>query len=508
VRAPRLLPGHELFPRHHLLALALALSIAVVLGPVAAEAAPCANSGVPGTPYQGFGAQTPGGAGKSIYHVTTLADSGPGSLRDAVSAGNRCIVFDVAGDIVLRKQIWVNGAFVTVDGFTARSPGITLRDYGIAIWGTHGAHDVILRGLRFRNAGQRSCGAGDCWDAIQIKNSAQRVVIDHVSADHASDGAIDISSQVGTLTKDITIQWSILSGTSNQALVWRAARVSMHHNLFINGHNRNPQAGWDANPPDTVLDFRNNVVWNFSAYGTLILQRATANVVGNYYYASPTASHALVVRDARAHSADNYSGNGIDVDESGTEKAPFSAPSVTTTDACRAAHEVQDEAGARGVSFGLDSVDRGHLARMPATQLPGCGAGSVPGPPPPTTAPNPGARPDLVVTSLSLPLTLQRGQDFSIRFGVMNRGTVATAGSRLRIYLSTDNRLSAGDVLLRDRYIPPIVPGAVHSTGIGENVPPQVKPGSYYLLLVSDAAGTVGESNEGNNVRVTAVTVR
>jgi len=291
--------------------------------------------------------------------------------------------------------------------------------------------------------------------------------------------------------------------------------VSMHHNLFIDGHNRNPHAMWDAalttGPPDTVLDFRNNVLWNFSAHGTLVTDKATANVVGNYYYASsvPTAARALVVnQQGRAHSADNYSGNGIDVDQSGTEKGPFSAPSVITTDACRAAYEVQDEAGARGVSFGLDSVDSGHLARMPATQLPGCGVGPAAGPRPPTTAPTPGARSDLVVTSLSLPLTLQRGQDFSIRFGVMNRGAVAATGSRLRIYLSTDNRLSTGDVLLRDRYIPPIVPGAVHSTGIAENVPLQVKPGSYYLLLVSDAAGTVGESNEGNNVRVTAVTVR
>ena len=165
MRVPRLSPGHGPLRRHRLLVWALALSIAAVLGPPAAEAA-CGASGVPGTPYEGFGAATTGGAGKPVYRVTTLADSGSGSLRDALSAGNRCIVFDVAGDISLRGQLYVDGAFVTVDGFSAPSPGITLRDYGIGMWGTGGVHDVILRGLRFRNAGQKTCAAGKCWDAI------------------------------------------------------------------------------------------------------------------------------------------------------------------------------------------------------------------------------------------------------------------------------------------------------------------------------------------------------
>ena len=45
--------------------------------------------------YEGFGGATPGGDGKPVYHVTTLSDAGPGSLRDGVSQGGRVIVFDV-----------------------------------------------------------------------------------------------------------------------------------------------------------------------------------------------------------------------------------------------------------------------------------------------------------------------------------------------------------------------------------------------------------------------------
>lgn len=373
--------------RRRCLLLAGALALLAVGWPATAETAPCANAGVPGTPYEGFGGETKGGAGKPVYRVTNLGDSGPGSLRAALSSGDRCIVFDVAGQIPLRRQIYVKGAFVTVDGFTAPSPGITLRDYGISIWGTHGAHEMILRALRFRDSGQMSCATGrSCYDGIQIKQGAYRVVVDHVSSDQAADGALDIGGgSPGNPTRDITIQWSILSGTRNQVLVQRATRVSMHHNLFINGQNRNPQADWDATltttPPDTVLDFRNNLVWNFSAYGTLVRRNATANVVNNYYYSSPRAAdRALKVdRQGRAHAAGNYSGNGANVNARGTEVAQFPAASITTTDPCTAAYEILNGAGARGPAFGLDAVDRAYMAQISSSQLPGCSLKSTSG---------------------------------------------------------------------------------------------------------------------------------
>ena len=82
-----------------------------------------------GSPFQGFGASTRGGAGGTVFRVTTLEDNGDddnpveGSLRDAVSERNRYIVFDVAGTIVLQTFLWVEVDHLTIDGFSAPSPG-------------------------------------------------------------------------------------------------------------------------------------------------------------------------------------------------------------------------------------------------------------------------------------------------------------------------------------------------------------------------------------------------
>ena len=74
----------------------------------------------------GFGATASGGRGHVVYHVTNLEDSGPGSFRDAVGAPGRIVVFDVAGTISVSSEIAVRGANITIDGFTAPAPGITL----------------------------------------------------------------------------------------------------------------------------------------------------------------------------------------------------------------------------------------------------------------------------------------------------------------------------------------------------------------------------------------------
>ena len=46
--------------------------------------------------------------------MTSLADSGPGTLREALSQSNRFVTFAVAGTIELLSSIRISGSYITV----------------------------------------------------------------------------------------------------------------------------------------------------------------------------------------------------------------------------------------------------------------------------------------------------------------------------------------------------------------------------------------------------------
>jgi pectate lyase len=342
-------------------------------------------------PYPGFGGSTRGGTGQPIYRVTNLSDAGPGSLRDAVSQGNRRVVFDVAGEIQLSRDLYVRGAFVTIDGSTAPPPRITLRNHGLLIHGKDGAHDVIVQGIRVRDSqGCDTCptsGAG-----LGISRNAYNVVLDHVSVQGAGDQAIGI----GKGAHDISVQWSIFAEGAQKNLPvligYRAQHISFHHNLIIKGTERMPQLMWSHDgdqAPDTQVDLRNNLLWDWKNMATHVWKGTRANIVGNYYY-SPNSSEVARRRAifmchqgsippqcdgtnprwfGRAYIADNVSGHGPQItaylNGLGTEASPFPAPPVETTEACTAAQQVLASAGVRP----LDAVDQRYIGEV---SLVGC----------------------------------------------------------------------------------------------------------------------------------------
>ena len=164
---------------------------------------------------------TDGGRGGEIVKVTTLANDGPGSLREAIGReGARIIVFEVGGVIDLQKQtISISHPDITIAGQTAPSPGITLIRGGIDVK----THDVIIQHLRVRpgdNGEPR--GSGFAEDSISTV-SAFNFILDHCSLTWAVDE--NMSASGPRFTGSTPEEWR--AGTSHNILY--------SHNLVAEG---------------------------------------------------------------------------------------------------------------------------------------------------------------------------------------------------------------------------------------------------------------------------------
>jgi pectate lyase len=310
-----------------------------------------------------------------VYTVTSLAASGPGTLADAVSRSNRYIRFAVAGTIKLSSPIRVKGSYITIDGSSAPAPGITLKGAGLYIYGNAGAHDVIVRNIRVRDA---------LDDGFGVAYGGYNVVFDHVSAQGSVDGNIDITAD----SHDVTVAWSIFADPmtqKNSLMAYHAQRITMHHNLFMESIDRNPNISYDyasATSSNVTMDFCNNLVWDWGGgVGIRVHYGAKANVVNNYMYApggdnedglvvcrstgvpatnSSDCNHGDRTRFARAYVAGNVNPGltSRNINAVGTESRPFGSAPVTLENACTAAARVRNEAGA----WPRDAIDNSYLS--------------------------------------------------------------------------------------------------------------------------------------------------
>lgn len=371
--------------------------IQAYIKPPPQQPAACAN---PAGGYEGFGHDTTGGAGQPVYHVTSLDDTGNsvtpavGTLRHALEQndGNLCIVFDVGGTILLKERLYVHGANVTIDGFTAPSPGITLRGEvvdgdpnlrtpaNLIVEGDFTPGNVVIRGIRHR--GSSDDGISILGRELRADTShplVSNVVIDHVSVTGQGDGAIDVTEGAS----NVTIQWSILGtgSTDNELnlIQFGAHAVSLHHDLYVAAKARMPGC-YDSEVPASglVCDVRNNLIWNTSQAGTEVRFNATANVINNYYRPGSTAIYGQTIwltdDDTGTRTSSAYtSGNFLDSADpnftvtNGDRTTPFAVDPAfvpNTTDATTAARAVRDQAGARCSGFGLDATDQGFIGSV------------------------------------------------------------------------------------------------------------------------------------------------
>jgi hypothetical protein len=214
----------------------------------------------------GGGMYSFGGRGGKVMVVSSLADSGPGTFREACeAAGPRIVVFNVAGIIKLDDRIRIRAPYITIAGNTAPGDGICIAGNTVELE----SHDMVIRHMRFRRG---ATDVGDRNDAIG-GNPVGNVMIDHVSASWGLDENMSMyrhmysppggGKDLKLPTVNITIQNSIFSeGLNTYAHAFGSTigglNSTFHHNLWACNTGRNPSVGMGGD-----FTFVNNVLFNW-----------------------------------------------------------------------------------------------------------------------------------------------------------------------------------------------------------------------------------------------------
>ena len=115
-------------------------------------------------------------------------------------------------------------------------------------------------------------------------------------------------------------------------------------------------------------------------------------------------------------------------------------------------------------------------------------------------------RPDLVVVSLTSPLTAVRGTPFTVGDTTRTDGGAAV-DTTTAYYLSTDKNWDAGDLLLGSRSVGALLAGGSDTGQATLVIPTGQAIGNYYLLAKADSANVAIELTETNNLKANAIRV-
>jgi hypothetical protein len=245
---------------------------------------------------EGGGMYSFGGRGGRVFEVTSLEDSGPGTLREACdAAGPRIVVFNVAGIIHLKRPLDIRAPYITIDGHTAPGDGVCIAGQTTEV----NTHDAVIRYMRFRRGITDIFNRDDALGGDPIGN----VIVDHCSCSWGLDETLSMYRQMYEVvpgdektrlklpTFNLTIQWSIITEGINKYAhafggTWGGRNSMFDHNLMASNTARNASIGMGYD-----FNFVNNVIFNYQ-HRTLDGGDDTSrvNVINNYYKPGPATN--------------------------------------------------------------------------------------------------------------------------------------------------------------------------------------------------------------------------
>ncbi len=354
-------------PSHASLRQSLSVSVLLLCSSAACSVSGAAPVAFPGA--EGAGAYTTGGRGGDVYYVTTLADSGTGSLRAGISgapASGRTICFKVSGNLALNSTLTVNKPNITVAGQTAPSDGICIQNYSFNI----AADNILVRHVRTRLGTNALQEADSMWI-----NSGTNIIVDHLSASWSVDETLSASRTISNLT----VQNCFITESLNNSIHVKGAHgygglisssfsstYSYLRNLYAHHNSRNPRIGSDSQAGTLRLDFRNNVIYNYgdrAGYTGGTNEFCEVNYVGNYCIKGPSGTYNYILQGGALGTCVYQSGNYIDLNKNGLvdgantgwamfsgtytqTNSPFTGPAATTESAATAYQRVLALSGA------------------------------------------------------------------------------------------------------------------------------------------------------------------